>query len=94
MLEWSGRPGWSFHSKGLWVVGPSEAATMVGSGNWGARSAERDLELQAVLRGDGPRFRALLLDELADLEKVKLKKTDAMEMFEFFFESRIASLSN
>lgn len=66
VLEWH-RPGWSFHCKGMWRLGPASAATLIGSGNLGLRSQRRDLEVSAVLTGSGPRFRAALSGELARL---------------------------
>jgi CDP-diacylglycerol--glycerol-3-phosphate 3-phosphatidyltransferase len=54
-----GRPGWTFHGKGLWLerelaVGGGGSprtgmVSLVGSPNFGARSAERDVELQVCL---------------------------------------------
>ncbi len=51
------RPGWQFHAKGLWLAPPGSGAgaaapplaTLVGSSNYGARSARRDVELQLAL---------------------------------------------
>jgi CDP-diacylglycerol--glycerol-3-phosphate 3-phosphatidyltransferase len=43
------RPGWTFHSKGMWFRPDKTAApvlTVVGSSNFGQRSYGRDLESQ------------------------------------------------
>lgn len=51
VLEYA-RPGWQFHSKGVWV-GPAAdapvAATLIGSSNYGHRSARRDVEASLCL---------------------------------------------
>ncbi|KAI8825642.1 uncharacterized protein EV422DRAFT_563471 [Fimicolochytrium jonesii] len=49
--EWK-KPGWTFHGKGLWCTPPKESdpvLTVIGSSNFGYRSAYRDVEAQAVL---------------------------------------------
>ncbi|XP_037093876.1 CDP-diacylglycerol--glycerol-3-phosphate 3-phosphatidyltransferase, mitochondrial-like [Pollicipes pollicipes] len=46
------RPGWTFHSKGLWCHAAGEdtpSATVIGSSNFGYRSTYRDLESQVVM---------------------------------------------
>ncbi|PAV80114.1 hypothetical protein WR25_11859 [Diploscapter pachys] len=43
------REGWTFHSKGFWIEHPNYSATIVGSSNYGYRSAFRDLEAQVFL---------------------------------------------
>nr|CAD7406337.1 unnamed protein product [Timema cristinae] len=46
------RPGWTFHSKGLWYSPPGSllpTLTLVGSSNFGARSVSRDLETQVAI---------------------------------------------
>ena len=43
------REGWTFHSKGLWLSsGPTLSAAVVGSGNYGHRSYERDWESNCI----------------------------------------------
>ena len=45
------RPGWTFHAKGLWLYYQNNdlAATICGSGNYGARSETLDMESNCVL---------------------------------------------
>lgn len=45
------RPGWTFHAKGLWVLSAEGnlVAAVVGSGNYGYRSEQRDVESNLVL---------------------------------------------
>lgn len=45
------RPGWTFHAKGLWIVSKEGnlVAAVVGSGNYGYRSEQRDVESNLVL---------------------------------------------
>lgn len=45
VVEYS-RDGWSFHAKGVWLL---PHLTVVGSANFGERSAARDIEAQAVV---------------------------------------------
>ena len=62
--------GWSFHCKGLWHFGrDGSAATVVGSGNFGARSHWRDLEIQALLTSRNGRFGEMLREELEQLRR-------------------------
>jgi len=51
VLEYA-RPGWQFHSKGVWVSSAPNApvsATLIGSSNYGHRSAHRDVEASLCL---------------------------------------------
>jgi len=50
-VKWYNRLGWTFHAKGLWVISPAGrlVAAVVGSGNFGYRSEQRDLESNCVL---------------------------------------------
>jgi CDP-diacylglycerol--glycerol-3-phosphate 3-phosphatidyltransferase len=56
LLEY-GRAAWEFHAKGVWLLPPPSegvsepppVATVVGSSNYGARSARRDVEAQATI---------------------------------------------
>ena len=45
------RPGWTFHAKGLWVLSKEGnlVAAVVGSGNYGYRSEQRDVESNLIL---------------------------------------------
>lgn len=45
------RPGWTFHAKGLWVLSREGnlVAAVVGSGNYGYRSEQRDVESNLIL---------------------------------------------
>lgn len=49
-MEWN-RPDWTFHAKGLWVdsLEAKKISTVVGSSNFGYRSARKDLEAQLLL---------------------------------------------
>lgn len=71
---------WTFHTKGLWYSPPLAGAhsgaaqaerppvlSVVGSSNFGARSAERDLECNVALVSSNPRLRTLLAHELRRL---------------------------
>nr|CAD7196586.1 unnamed protein product [Timema douglasi] len=53
------RPGWTFHSKGLWYSPPGSmlpTLTLVGSSNFGARSVSRDLETQVAILTSNPKL--------------------------------------
>jgi CDP-diacylglycerol--glycerol-3-phosphate 3-phosphatidyltransferase len=44
------RPGWTFHSKGLWLQQEKElAAAVIGSSNFGGRSFVRDMESNLIM---------------------------------------------
>ncbi|CAM9196400.1 unnamed protein product, partial [Lampetra fluviatilis] len=65
MFEYK-RPGWTFHAKGLWVTLPHHDApslSLVGSTNFGRRSAERDLEAQLCIATTSPSLRQQLRHE-------------------------------
>lgn len=52
--EWR-RMHWTYHAKGIWVTLPTEEhprLTMIGSSNYGHRSARRDLEAQVLIYTD------------------------------------------
>ena len=58
------RPGWTFHSKGLWYSqGSLPSLTMVGSPNFGYRSERRDLESQIVVLTRSPELQERLGEE-------------------------------
>ena len=67
LREWD-RAGWSFHAKGLWYWGPKVAATVIGSGNFGHRSHQLDLEFQAFMWSEAELFQAKLTADSARLE--------------------------
>ncbi len=49
--EWK-REGWTYHAKGLWLTPPGSDAphhTLIGSSNFGGRSAELDLECTLLI---------------------------------------------
>mmetsp|Transcript_1670 Transcript_1670/g.2538 ORF Transcript_1670/g.2538 Transcript_1670/m.2538 type:complete len:434 (-) Transcript_1670:39-1340(-) len=50
-VKWYNRLGWTFHAKGLWIISPAGhlVAAVVGSGNFGYRSEQRDIESNCVL---------------------------------------------
>lgn len=53
VLEFS-RPGWSFHSKGVWLSRKGEIySTIIGSSNFGYRSLFRDFEVTFAMQGPG-----------------------------------------
>ena len=68
LLEYA-RPGWEWHAKGLWFErgGGGPFAAVVGSSNYGSRSAFRDLELQLLLETRDGGLRARLGEELGRL---------------------------
>lgn len=59
------RPGWVFHSKGVWLTDERETSTIIGSSSFGGRSVGRDFDLSFMLRTDDARVREGLADELA-----------------------------
>jgi CDP-diacylglycerol--glycerol-3-phosphate 3-phosphatidyltransferase len=50
-VVWYHRPGWTFHAKGMWILSPQGhlVAAVVGSGNYGYRSEQRDVESNVIL---------------------------------------------
>ena len=50
-LLWYTRDGWTFHAKGIWIFSPEGhlVAATVGSGNYGYRSYQRDMESNCLL---------------------------------------------
>ena len=69
------RPGWQFHAKGLWLWPPGGAdveapvATLVGSSNYGVRSAARDVEAQLAVVTTHAGLRAALQREWLQLSE-------------------------
>ena len=70
LLEYA-RPGWEFHAKGLWLERKGEDgsparpfASVIGSSNYGSRSAYRDLEMQLLLETSETALRRRLGEEL------------------------------
>ncbi|CAJ0954536.1 unnamed protein product, partial [Mesorhabditis belari] len=61
MHEWS-RNGWTFHAKGLWFQKSDTLACMIGSSNYGYRSAHRDLEAQVLVVTKNDSLKARLLE--------------------------------
>lgn len=67
------RPGWQFHAKGLWLWPPGgdaaagPTATVIGSSNYGMRSARRDVEAQLAVVTWHAGLRAALQREWDDL---------------------------
>ena len=58
------RPGWTFHGKGVWWdCAGGGAVSLVGSPNYGARSLERDLELNVEIATDDATLSARLRAE-------------------------------
>lgn len=68
LLEWH-RPHWSYHCKGLWLLGDNVATTVVGSANLGHRSVELDLEAQVIMLSEDPEFVNIVNAELQELER-------------------------
>jgi len=65
LLEWQ-REGWTFHAKGLWLHDEKEDSpclTMIGSPNFGYRSAKRDLECQFTLLTNDSKLKSELEEE-------------------------------
>ena len=48
------RPGWVFHSKGVWSFDDVETATVIGSSSFGARSVARDFDLSCLIATQNP----------------------------------------
>uniref|UniRef100_A0A7E4V5L4 CDP-diacylglycerol--glycerol-3-phosphate 3-phosphatidyltransferase n=1 Tax=Panagrellus redivivus TaxID=6233 RepID=A0A7E4V5L4_PANRE len=59
------RPGWTFHGKGIWIEQKTAgiSATMLGSSNYGYRSASRDMEAQVLVVTSNDKLRARLEEE-------------------------------
>ena len=53
----------------MWYLGAVDALTLVGRANFGARSSDRDFEMQAILRSKCPSFRQMLGKEIHEIEK-------------------------
>jgi CDP-diacylglycerol--glycerol-3-phosphate 3-phosphatidyltransferase len=82
LLEWS-KPGWSYHAKGAWLTPLTQAAgglasgppllSLIGSPNFGARSAQRDSESSVVLltKPNSPLAHALAQEKQRLLEHCK-----------------------
>ncbi|RZF43477.1 hypothetical protein LSTR_LSTR001738 [Laodelphax striatellus] len=65
------KPGWTFHSKGLWQnLEDNRMLTLVGSSNYGARSVNRDLESQIVIITANEKLKASLSNEQKQLFEV------------------------
>jgi CDP-diacylglycerol--glycerol-3-phosphate 3-phosphatidyltransferase len=67
--EWE-RNGWTYHAKGVWARPAHDAppvATLLGSTNLSARSAERDAELSFVLLSEHKDVRRAMEDEVRGL---------------------------
>ncbi|KAH8928885.1 hypothetical protein BT69DRAFT_1256954 [Atractiella rhizophila] len=68
--EWK-REGWTYHSKGIWLS-PSNGnpfLTLVGSSNYGRRSATRDLEANLLLLTLNEGLRRSLRSEVENIRK-------------------------
>ncbi len=61
------RPGWVFHSKGIWLSTEQESATVIGSSSFGRRSITRDFDLSLLLVTRSPALRTALCAELEAL---------------------------
>jgi CDP-diacylglycerol--glycerol-3-phosphate 3-phosphatidyltransferase len=69
LQEWE-RAGWTYHAKGVWARPAHDAppvATLLGSTNLSARSAERDAELSFVLLSGHKDVRRAMEDEVRGL---------------------------
>ena len=76
LLREFNRPGWQFHAKGLWLWPPGDAAaaegpvaSVVGSSNYGVRSAARDVEAQLAVVTTHAGLRAALQREWLQLSE-------------------------
>jgi phosphatidylserine/phosphatidylglycerophosphate/cardiolipin synthase-like enzyme len=87
MLEY-GRPGWTFHAKGLWIYLRSQqhkqqhgtasnrvGITAIGSPNFGERSVNRDLESQAIVLTENKQLQKALHEEWQELTDGKGQHT-------------------
>jgi len=59
------RPGWVFHSKGVWFTTPDACATVIGSSSFGERSVLRDFDMSCLLVTNDPGLRQDLLSEVS-----------------------------
>lgn len=73
-VRWYNRLGWTFHSKGLWVISPEGhlVAAVVGSGNFGYRSEQRDLESNCVL---------IFPQESSPIQEAMLQEWDRLNIY-------------
>ena len=62
-LEHYHRPGWVFHSKGVWLRTDDETATVIGSSSFGARSVARDFDLSCLIVTRNEALRQALASE-------------------------------
>ena len=65
------RPGWTFHAKAVWILDENKSlvAAVVGSGNYGHRSEQRDLESNCIL---------VFPHETSDLQESLLEEWDRL----------------
>ncbi|KAI8909714.1 hypothetical protein EDD86DRAFT_206132 [Gorgonomyces haynaldii] len=67
------RPGWTWHSKGIWIVSPNQLQTMIGSSNMNYRSLTRDLEAQLLIRSTNKTLNMRLEKHLESLYSQSVK---------------------
>ncbi|KAL7071511.1 hypothetical protein ACQ4LE_009607 [Meloidogyne hapla] len=78
-MEWD-RDGWTFHAKGLWIdfLNSKKIGTVIGSSNYGFRSAHRDLEAQVLLVTENELLKQKIIEEKQYLlEHAQSLKIDA-----------------
>ncbi|KAI5169594.1 CDP-diacylglycerol---glycerol-3-phosphate 3-phosphatidyltransferase [Pancytospora epiphaga] len=63
------RPEYSFHSKGIWLLGEDIAVTVIGSSNFNRRSIGVDEECTWVIASNNPTIRSKLCKEMRSLQK-------------------------
>lgn len=82
LSEWK-RPGWTYHSKGVWLsqhAGPVEQEkqipevdtpflTFIGSSNLSTRSLKLDVELSSLILTSSPTLRKAMGDEVQNLQR-------------------------
>ena len=71
--EW-GKEGWTYHAKGIWLyphdAKASPSLTLLGSSNFGTRSASLDLECTLLIdASSSPSVQKRLKEEVAELRK-------------------------
>lgn len=63
------RPGWVFHSKGMWRWDDHETSTIIGSSSFGGRSVWRDFDLSFLLTTNDERLRQQIAQETSLIER-------------------------
>lgn len=82
LREWK-RDGWTYHAKGVWLsngAGQDPHLTLLGSSNYGNRSAVRDIEVNLAVQTSSEQLRRALGAEVSNIKQHASDKVDA-ELF-------------